>query len=645
MSMNTPPSPVCHSFVDLDEGNNPILNKLLTVPACFSSNIPSHSLSVSEFLNLPLAVALDTSTLVAISFSKMLPPTMLPHGFVSHPVPPYTAVSSLLDLACGMWQSGHRSIIHQSFHDHPLPLWVLPYLASMSHALEHQQDWRASHSWVLHRLRVSPESSVESKIISDVRDVLECLPWDIPLEGVGAETDLRTSGLRPLLASSQIGGRLLDTMVAAVINEMQAANSVEFDAICVEPLCLSDTLQSSNQRWRNYQTDRAFTRLRAIGSALHDGSLRRVLFPINIRNVHWAVIEVDTTHHTISYADSLDWSWPSQDIDAVQRWLGLHGFAPFNKATTLECGKQLDQFSCGVAAINTIRHSVFRDPIFSDGQSFCLRMKEFLNIVDSHLELSNPSSTLAAYHDQSDIDPLDNLTGSFDSDITKLELPSYSYRMVQSSSPPTQSPISCTKKPHLNLRAPEAEHLRLTWTPSPLEHEEQDRSRNQQQFNHFERAHRKRENAAERKQKQRAREKVAKAAEAAKAKPTVDSVLRHGTPPPPTISIAEGHKCKREDPTDAVRVNWQSPLLWPTIIAVAARVGYGMSPVEIEWGLKQVDPIRFSGICAQVIGTWIDRSGAKPTWKSNVVARAERGSIPSTHLLHLLASSLNIPTW
>ncbi|KIK75402.1 hypothetical protein PAXRUDRAFT_19032 [Paxillus rubicundulus Ve08.2h10] len=117
----------------------------------------------------------------------------------------------------------------------------------MLHALEHQRDWRALHSWVLHRLRVSPESSVESKIISDIRDVLECLPWDIPLKGVGAETDLRTSGLRPLLASSQIGGCLLDTMVAAVINEMQAANSVEFDAICVEPLSLSDTLRSSNQ--------------------------------------------------------------------------------------------------------------------------------------------------------------------------------------------------------------------------------------------------------------------------------------------------------------------------------------------------------------------------------------------------------------
>lgn len=132
-------------------------------------------------------------------------------------------------------------------------------------------------------------------------------------------------------------------------------------------------------------------------------------------------------------------------------------------------------------------------------------------------------------------------------------------------------------------------------------------------------------------------------------KPTIDSILHDSNPQPPAVTIAEasrpyrqlqrqarskrthnlGRKRKRGD-TDALRVNWQSPLLWPTIEMAALRVGYGMSPVQIERELKRIDPTRFAGIHAQVIGSWIDHSGTQPAWHANVLARVRKGNLPLT---------------
>ena len=57
-----------------------------------------------------------------------------------------------------------------------------------------------------------------------------------------------------------------------------------------------------------------------------------------------------------------------------------------------------------------------------------------------------------------------------------------------------------------------------------------------------------------------------------------------------------GRKRKAEDcsPNDAVRVNWQHPLLWPLIARIAAMVGHSMSPSEITTELKKHDSHLFS---------------------------------------------------
>ncbi|KAG1871526.1 hypothetical protein F4604DRAFT_1681622 [Suillus subluteus] len=520
------------------------IQNVLSVPTQFLI-APSGSLSVAAFLDLDLPTALETdaSATTRFIFSKKSAMLQLPMGFISRSVPPLQMTSSLCDHVSGALQDGIQSVIHPSFPNDPLPLWVLLYWVSMSYALENQCDWRTSHDWVLARLDAIPADGPELEVIDKVLDILESLPWDTPLKGFGALTDLRTTELRPLLAPCPIHGRILDSMIAVVVQHIQ----------------VSDDDDLHNKWWKNYKTDRTFRCLCTIGSALCEGTLQCVLFPININNVYWAVIEVNTIHQSISYANSLGWSWPTEDIDAIRHWLGYHGFARFNKATTLQHGEQLDSFLCGIAAINMIKHALFRDLLFTNDQAFSLHMGEFLNLAYDHLELSDLNN---------DPNPNDNSNDSSYSDSTDIE--------IQETQPSPPTPLTCPpqNKPKLDLRATDAdlnmglfkffpkvscdEHLALAWKPSAQKLKDQEQGRHQQKFDVFEKTVCKRERAAEHKRQQQ--------------KPSLESVLHDSNPQPPAVNIAKascpyrqlqrharsmqkhnlGRKRKRED-TDACK--------------------------------------------------------------------------------------------
>jgi hypothetical protein len=78
---------------------------------------------------------------------------------------------------------------------------------------------------------------------------------------------------------------------------------------------------------------------------------------------------------------------PSSYVDAIRRWLKNHSFTPFGKGS-LSHGEQIDPFSCAIAALNTIKHAVFRHhPLFTDDLKYCLHMEEFLMLTKSHFKV------------------------------------------------------------------------------------------------------------------------------------------------------------------------------------------------------------------------------------------------------------------
>ncbi|KAG1739662.1 hypothetical protein EDB19DRAFT_1978044 [Suillus lakei] len=365
---------------------------LLAIPAPIQSTIPSQTLSITQLLDINLPASLDCKLdSNTITFSSCLILACVPDldDVLSWTVPPLHIVTKLLDQFGQAWFDGQSSVIHPSAPSTHLPFWTLSYWKEVSHALKAHIAWLSTHDWVLDRLdrdeHVTNHSAEEAgRAIDEVLDVLGCLPWDVELRGLGASVGLHTSELRPLLSNTMIDGHVLDALIVAINESLDDSNSCH--NYTVETLNFTNILQLGDARWSRYHFDRAFSRLHSLGNSLHNSSIQHIIFPVNISQVHWAVFSIDAEMQTIAYGDSLRWSWPASYVDTIQLWLKNHGFTPFSKVPMAH-SNQIDSFSCAIAAINTIKHAVFKHPLFTDDKKYCLRMEEFLVLARSHFEV------------------------------------------------------------------------------------------------------------------------------------------------------------------------------------------------------------------------------------------------------------------
>lgn len=69
---------------------------------------------------------------------------------------------------------------------------------------------------------------------------------------------------------------------------------------------------------------------------------------------------MDAANLTVKYGDSFGWDGQAEVVEAVLWWLQSHVPSPF-KTETLRITPQTDGFSCGVYAINAVRHAVLAD--------------------------------------------------------------------------------------------------------------------------------------------------------------------------------------------------------------------------------------------------------------------------------------------
>ena len=97
---------------------------------------------------------------------------------------------------------------------------------------------------------------------------------------------------------------------------------------------------------------------------------------------HWACFIVDCQARTISWGDSAGHKPPAGFEKRLNAWLGL--FCPeiqFSALQRLPCARQTDAYSCGIIAVNTIKHHLFGDELWTVSNRECLRVSEFLNIL------------------------------------------------------------------------------------------------------------------------------------------------------------------------------------------------------------------------------------------------------------------------
>lgn len=98
---------------------------------------------------------------------------------------------------------------------------------------------------------------------------------------------------------------------------------------------------------------------------------------------HWACLLIDSCARTISWGDSAGFSVPAGFEDRLRAWLAL--FIPQTRFLPLQellCAHQTDSYSCGIIAVNTLKHHIFGDNLWTPMQREILRIHEFLDIME-----------------------------------------------------------------------------------------------------------------------------------------------------------------------------------------------------------------------------------------------------------------------
>ena len=92
---------------------------------------------------------------------------------------------------------------------------------------------------------------------------------------------------------------------------------------------------------------------------------------------------IDTKAGTISWGDSIGRPIPHGLEDQLRAWLAH--FIPqtqFLPLCVLPCARQMDGYSCGVIAVNTLKHYLFGDELWSSSRRKIIRIQEFLDIME-----------------------------------------------------------------------------------------------------------------------------------------------------------------------------------------------------------------------------------------------------------------------
>ena len=98
---------------------------------------------------------------------------------------------------------------------------------------------------------------------------------------------------------------------------------------------------------------------------------------------HWACLLIDSQARTIQWGDSVGRAMPAGSKDRLRAWLSL--FLPhtqFLPLRNLSCACQTDSYSCGIIAINTLKHHIFGDNLWTLPSREILCVGEFLDIME-----------------------------------------------------------------------------------------------------------------------------------------------------------------------------------------------------------------------------------------------------------------------
>ena len=384
-------APIDGALIEIED-EPPELTQRLTLTAGTRAVLPSDSLPVSELLELCLP-----------SFSRVMPsmepeqcfsnhpPTESVAIYLSRPVPPVTFIEGLRSAARQAMLNGRLSIVDwtrknsSSFFSFEL----IEFWTSLTKIIHARQRWEAALRWVEQAVRDDPLD----KDVREIHLILQTTPWDANLKILRSR--LTFLEMATFLSNHWLSSSHVDMVLSSIATRQLQINSgpgQEHHRYLIGNTVLSEHLDLSPLLHNNISPlhtlplqsycSQAPQDLQCAGAHLArcqpDGE---VVFVAYSPPGHWAAVSV-TSKGTLEWADSLGRRPPSSLVVGVQNWLRYNlPTISFSLGDNFQCSRQTDGYSCGIMALNAIKHRIFGDKLWSEKNRARLRIREFLDIM------------------------------------------------------------------------------------------------------------------------------------------------------------------------------------------------------------------------------------------------------------------------
>ena len=346
-----------------------------------TSHLPPSSLPVFSLLDFPLPPIIQMIKVVnADDFFSFNSATHTSSECFNLSCPPREILNTLRASAGQAMLDGKISIQHWETISVFLPFDALGTWALIVEANISKCAWGNALKWMDKQHGKIPDHS-----ISQVMALLHTVPWKEYIKGLGS--GLSITGMATFLSQEWLSDAHLDSMLSATVHSHHDSLSrmvphteiVQSDFtshILISPLLETTPIMQDYME----KAPRSSLRLGSIVSSCPKGI--RIAAVAFSPPGHWACFLVDFQAGTILWGNSAGHKPPTGFEKRLNIWLGL--FCPeikFSALQRLPCAHQTDAFSCGIIAINTIKHHLFGDELWTQSSRECLRVAEFLNIL------------------------------------------------------------------------------------------------------------------------------------------------------------------------------------------------------------------------------------------------------------------------
>ncbi|KAJ3503541.1 hypothetical protein NMY22_g18215 [Coprinellus aureogranulatus] len=261
-----------------------------------------------------------------------------------------------------------------------LPLSVLGLWDYLSRAIHAQAVWRDGVRWVI----TAP--GLDDRILTRALALMHRVPW---AEGISTLTDdLSVTHSADFLSNKM----LCSNHVNAMLWRLNARVADHGGHLELNVMVSPDTSELMSTMTNGYPGE-GHTEIERQGQVLSRHPYNLVLVTVaHSPPAHWAAMVLDARGDAIriQWGDSVGRMHPTQHMDGLKCWLKYHvGDRLCTFDDRLKCAFQEDAFSCGIIAVNTLKHFLFGDPLWTQETRQLLRLREFCGI----LELAFPRET------------------------------------------------------------------------------------------------------------------------------------------------------------------------------------------------------------------------------------------------------------